>query len=309
MTAPHCYAVRRLAPFRGTLQVVQVTDARAYSADGRAWKVELLSREPVRLPPWGDVGPASAERRYFSYGIWSAAGGLERVPLNAILGDQSDHPALPVLLDALAAAPPLPFELADRLELWLLEADTDRPLALLRSQTGGADPPPVPRMQLGWRAMARDAAAGAVTAGAADELAGPAVAALEQQVMAAAGGMSRNAQWFRRDGAAARGLGVVGQARTLEDRVLDAADFPPLLVRERWGDHALQARMDSYVRRLAPALLTLPLPAAERARLERLASRHPRRLYGYHRLLPAVADRELVNAALVAARLEMAAGD
>lgn len=308
-----CYAVRRLAPFRGTLQVMQVADGRAYSADGISWKVELLSREPVRLSPWGDAGPAASERRYFTYGLWTTAGGLERVPLNAILGDQSDHPALPRLLAALEGLDELPFALSDRLELWLLDARDHLPLALLRSQTGNEAPPPIPRMQLNWRAMARDpggATAPAAGDSATGELAADEVPALERQLWAAAGGADRAAQWFRRgEDGAGDGLGLVGGPSQLAGRRLPAAAFPQLLVRDHWrGDPAHQARMDAYVQRLAPALLTLPLATPLRARLEPLAARHPRRLYGYRRLLPAIVDRELITAALVAARLEQAAG-
>jgi len=310
--AVHCHALRRLGPFRGTLQVVQVEDGRAFSANGESWKMELLSRKPVRRSgPWGDLGPAAAERRYFTYGMWSRRGGLERVPLNAILGDQSDHPALAPLLQALADAPPLPFELADHLELWLLDATDDLPLALLRSQVGDDAPPPVPRTQLGWRALSHDATGGAAPAAGqpGEELTGHGAPALEQQVIARAGGVARRAQWFRRRGGGGQGLGVLGEAGALEARHLPAAAFPPLLVREAWPQEAEQRRMDAYIRRLAAALLTLPLEPQLRRRLETLAARHPRRLYGYHRLLPAVMDRERVNAALVAARLELAAGD
>lgn len=310
--AVHCYALRRLGPFRGTLQVVQVEDGRAFSANGENWKVELLSRKPVRLSgPWGDLGPAAAERRYFTFGLWSRRGGLERAPLNAILGDQSDHPALAPLLEALEGTPPLPFELADGLELWLLDATDGLPLALLRSQVGDDAPPPVPRTQLAWRALSHDAggAAAAPVAGQPDEeLTGHGAPALEQQVIARAGGVARRAQWFRRTAHGGQGLGVLGEASG-EGRLLPATAFPPLLVREAWPEEAQQRRMDAYVRRLAAALLTLPLEPQLRRRLEQWAARHPRRLYGYHRLLPAVVDRERVNAALVAARLELAAGD
>lgn len=292
--------------------MVQVGDGRAFSANGESWKVELLSRKPVRLSgPWGGPGPAAAERRYFTFGLWSRPGGLERVPLNAILGDQSDHPALGPLLEALAAAPALPFELADDLELWLLDAGDALPLALLRSQAGNDAPPPVPRSQLSWRALNHDAASTAaarVAGDPGDELTGSSAPALEQQVMARAGGMARRAQWFRRTPDGGQGLRVLGETADLDARHLPTTAFPPLLVREAWPEEIQQRRMDAYVRRLAAALLTLPLERELRRRLEAWAVQHPRRLYGYHRLLPAVVDRERVNAALVAARLERAAG-
>ncbi|MDZ7751623.1 MAG: hypothetical protein U5S82_08170 [Gammaproteobacteria bacterium] len=302
------HALRRLAPFRGTLQVVQMEEGRAYSADGVNWKLELLSRRPVRLSgPWGELGPAAAERRYFAYGMWSRRDGLERAPLNAILGDQSDHPALTPLLEALAGAPALPFKLADNLELWLLDAADALPLALLRSQTGDDAPPPVPRTQLIWRALGHAAGGGLAAAptGYPGEDDAP---GLEEQVMARAGGMARRAQWFWRSADGGEGLGVLGESGGLEARHLPAAAFPPLLVRESWPQETQQRRMDAYIRRLAPALLTLPLAMDLRRHLEGLAARHPRRLHGYHRLLPTVVDRERINAALVAARLEQSAG-
>ena len=123
---PRYYALRRLSPFLGTVQVVEVADGRAISGDGRRWQIEVLSQAPVRQPLWGDIGPASSERRFFTYGLWTHDDGIERVPVNPVLGDQSRHPALVPLLHALEHMPPAPFALEDRLELWLLDKKQSR---------------------------------------------------------------------------------------------------------------------------------------------------------------------------------------
>jgi hypothetical protein len=208
VAAPAYYSVRRLSPFLGALQIVSLTEARAYSGDGTQWKVELLSREAVRLPPWGNLGPAAAERRFFTYGYWDAGAGLEPVPVNAILGDQSGHPALGPLLAALETMPAPPFAPADLTELWLLD-EAARPLALLRSQPG-EQLPPIPRMELSWRAQSPreppfprpEPRSGEQPADHED-----ACLALEGRVHARAGDRRRRAQWFRRAGdGAGRGL-------------------------------------------------------------------------------------------------------
>lgn len=138
-TAPEYFSLRRANPFLGTLQVVKVGAGRALSADGIRWQIELLARQNLSLPLWGDGLLATQEPRYFRHGSWSYQGGLTSLPVNAILGDQGDHPALRLLLDALSQPLHLPFPRVDTRELWLLDPD-GRPLALLASRRP-QDPP------------------------------------------------------------------------------------------------------------------------------------------------------------------------
>lgn len=97
------YSVRRLNPYMGVIQVIDVGFARAYSTDGEHWRIRSLSEE---------------ER--------------ERAGDDHLLTAPSEGSA--ELQQALRWRPPLPFPSGDRYELWLLHRDTGMPLALLRSE-------------------------------------------------------------------------------------------------------------------------------------------------------------------------------
>jgi hypothetical protein len=222
LPALRCFALRRLNPFLGTLQVLELPEARALSADGLLWHLELLARRHLALPLWDDSGTAGSEARFFRFGSWSARGGLTRLPVNSILGDQTGHPALTPLLRALERLPPLPFALADPLELWLLDAD-DQPLALVQSRRLQdplpADPP------LPWRALA-------ATGGRPDGIA-PAILDRAERAAAlvrGAAGTPPQTQWLLRQ---ADGAGQAQGGRH-DGRRWPAAAFPELLVREHW---------------------------------------------------------------------------
>jgi hypothetical protein len=280
--------------------VVEVTGARAISPNGERWQVELLSEAAVRQPLWADIGPASRERRFFTYGLWSRAAGLRRLPVNPMLGDQSGHPSLAPLITALQGCPPLPFPRDDLLELWLLGSDDGQPLALVMALVPSA-PPALPYPP-GWRVGRAEPAA------AASGLDPHAVAAIEAQVHRAAGSPAR-AQWFLRDEAGA-GTGLEGfpLGGGEEGQTLPREAFPELLLREAWDqprERELVARLIAWQ---APRLLTLPgLSRATRERLEPLAARQPLALYPLRRLLPEVIDRAVVEAALVRAVLQASA--
>ncbi len=295
MSAPRYYGLRRVNPFLGVLQVAEVEGARALSPNGSRWQLELLSETAVRQPLWADIGPASAERRFFTYGVWSRATGLRRLPVNPMLGDQSGHPGLAPLVAALEAAPALPFPPVDGLELWLLDG-ADAPLALVSALRGGS-PPTLPHAP-GWRAVAsRD-----LGVPAADDPPPTEARDVERRV-AAAGGSPARAQWFRRD-ASGGGLGLGGfrLGPGLEGRALPAASFPELLVQQIWQDAPAGEAVAALLAWQAPLLLTLhSLSRETRTRLEPLAARRPLALYRQRRLLPEVVDRSVVDAALVQA--------
>lgn len=94
-------------------------------------------------------------------------------------------------------------------------------------------------------------------------------------------------------------------------REVRAEDFPELLVREqwenRWNSRLEQSVISDYHRCLAPLLLLWPrLSQATRARLELEACEKPQWLARVHRLLPAMVNPALIQAGLVAAKLEQA---
>lgn len=302
MSEPRYFACRRVNPFAGSLQIVAVQGARAISPNGGRWQVELLSRVAVRQPLWADIGPASAEQRYFTYGVWAPEQGMRRLPVNPMLGDQSTHPSLAPLVAALERMPSLPFPGADRLELWLLDSQAE-PLALVATLTG--ESPPTLPMPPAWRAVPPAEAMSPALAG---EPPAPDSGPLERLVSATAGTPGR-AQWFRRspDGS---GTGLSGFRLDpgLEGRTVGAAEFPELLVRSDWpADPGATALVNALLCWQAPLLLTLEhLSRETRERLEQLAARRPGALYRQRRLLPEVANPALVQAALVEAVIRAA---
>jgi hypothetical protein len=279
------YALRRLNPYRGVVQFVDCGDADARSMDGLTW--HLRADDGM-----GWVRPV---------GVWVEGEGLK-----AGVGHR-----YPELIEALENKPALPFKLADSVELWLLDKDSGLPLALLdaslpsRQQHGLAELAWVP-FALTYRAFRSEALA---ANGVEGPKATPHRDLLERQVNVRARPYAA-AQWFQRqpDGS---GLGLTGYrlAKAWAARTLAAADFPELLVGEKWNNQLEKSVIDDYHGWLSPFLLCWPkLTDATRARLEAEAWKQPRWLEQVYRLFPKVLDAPALNAALVAARLAQAAG-
>ena len=119
--------------------------------------------------------------------------------------------------------------------------------------------------------------------------------------------------WFSFQGVAALGALFANQKLRLphewRGRVVPAADFPELLVREKWNSRLDQSVISDYHRWLAPLLLLWPRLSPEtRRRLELQACENPVWLARVEHLLPPLLEPERVRAALVAARLEAAQG-
>lgn len=275
------YSMRRLSPYQGTIQVVELPGFRAMSADGHAWelRIENPGARPQRTM-WreGDVYDVEITER------------------NA-----------PFLL-ALRDHPPLPFALADSLELWLLDAQTQLPLALLASALPHMAPPNT--VDTAWRAafsgddgfVAPSLQAAATRPPEQPYL--PHREILNRCVRKAAGTRVR-AQWFRRT-ATGDGLGLNGSGiePALHNRELDCAQFPELLVREVWDSEVETDVVRDYHGWLAPSLLTHSnLARATRARLEQAASTQAEKLYRVRHLLPEIVNQDLIDVALVEAVL------
>src|SRR5690606_12122426 len=121
-----------------------------------------------------------------SHGIWRADG-----QGNLIETDRTRP-----IVQALREHPPLPFPLADTLELWLLDARTRLPLALLA--TALPERAPAQAVALQWRAaLAGDDSFRAPSLGEHAVSHIPHAAVLDRCVQLAAGPRPQ-AQWFRR---------------------------------------------------------------------------------------------------------------
>jgi hypothetical protein len=301
-----CYAVRRLNPFLGLIEVVDTGEARALSSNGMVWQIQVLTERPEHT--WGSLNQHRATRQYFRFGAWSRPEGLMRVPVNPLLDVGAMLAATEQLLPRLEASlEHLPFPLADRFELWLLDRQ-QRPLALLGSTTEG-------RFIDEVRSDVWHATRSAGPAFESPTLLGQGLATadsdsrrrhaeiLERKVREQAASPPI-AQWFhrRQDGS---GLGLATRSPAeLADRILPTEAFPALLLRAEWGDVAATAIVRDYLDWCAPRLLTLPsLTERERDHLEHAAGKQAELVDQQHRLYPRVINRGLIDAARVEARL------
>ena len=271
--ATRCYSRRILAPFHGTLQVVSVPHGDAESTDGVHWVLYVMHEEIVAHTGLSEI----------RYGTWHRDSGLKRA---AIRGTARSHLIEEVgarLIAALEeAAGRVPFAPADHWECWLLDADQERPLALLESAVSELEPPPMecPRWVPGQ--------------GARKEFVSPhgGAESLSAIVAEAAG----RACWLYRD---AQGGGWAG-----DGCAWPVEQFPPLLLRERWSQPNQAALVRDFLAWQAPWLLQLTgLGPGLRARLEASAWRRARETDRVFRLFPRLLDVQGLTVTRVKARL------
>ena len=281
-----CYAVRRLNPFLGLLEVIETPYGRATSSNGLVWDIQLLSDSPA---DWGSLNCGERTQAWYRYGLWSEREGLVQRPLAAQSHDRqlrlnSERLTEQVRLNL----DRLPFPLADGRELWLLDAQQRKPLALLP----GAPPPrPEPRH---WSACLG-------RLGVAAQHRFPQLRELESQVKARAG-FNIKRVWVRWN--ADRTAIVESDAGLRLD-----GDLPVFGIREDWPDPEDRSRVQRYIDWTAPALLTLPyLSDAQRARLESRISGQAVSIEYHWRLYPKVLDSNKLTAARVQASLQASDG-
>ena len=279
MSAPRYYSMRRLSPYQGTVQIVELPDFRAVTSDGIAWRVQFLNQRS----------------RVSGHAVWRADGG----------GNLIETAYTRELIRALQNHPPLPFPPEDNLELWLLDAREQKPLALLGSTLGRIRPPR--SVDTRWHAtLAEDdsfvAPSLAPGGGAAVTSHIPHSQVLSRCVQKAAGPLER-AQWFRReDDGSGTGLHGSRLDDTQVGRKLGRDAFPELLLCEHWEVEQEQKLVSDYHEWQAPNLLTHDgLAYATRDRLERVACRQAEKLYRVRHFLPEIINRDLLNVAFVEA--------
>jgi hypothetical protein len=276
------YSLRRLSPYQGTVQVVECPGFRAMSADGMRWRVQFLNQRT----------------RFSSYGVWRADGH------GSLIETERTRPIIAALRDR----PPLPFRLADSLELWLLDANEQLPLALLAATLPERTPAQATVLQ--WRtALAGDDTFRAPSLGGIEGVSHmPHRNVLDRCVQRAAGSQPR-AQWFRRaDDGTGEGLERVGLDRVLVGRRLERAAFPDLLLRPDWGSDRERDLVRDYHEWHACSLLThTDLSRAARSELERAACRQAGKLFRVRYLLPEIIDNERLQVAMVEAVIRQSA--
>lgn len=282
------YAVRRVNPFRGVMQVIEAEQGRALSCNGIVWEILVSARQGSTVD---SISDGDSKKTYYRFGMWSKVHGLMKRS-NSPVADQ-DYFELMSKCESLVEYlrqhhHQLPFELEDSLELWLFDKDDQHPLALLSSLKPGADlPSPEPE---DWSACNS-------ANGSPSQRRFPQARELEAQVSKRAG-LNINKYWIKR---------LPGGDGNLEnsDRSISADRFPILLLDESWENEEEQQRVREYIKWIAPSLLTLQhLDKAIRGRLENnlhvqaISIEHHRHLY------PAILDQKLLKAARVQSRIE-----
>ena len=293
-----CYAIRQLNPFEGTLQVIEQGLARAFSANGRLWRVQVMAERPQHT--WRSED-APCHPQYFNWGFWSREQGMQRVTANPILDIGTMQQAADALVAALAPRlDDLPFPLEDRFEYWACEPD-GRPVALLAAVCNRREAQGAPATA--WRALPfgeHGFVSPALEAAGLPSADSHSPRLHADRLEAAVRRRAQARHWFARtpDG---------GGERLHDGARLPAAAFPPLTLTGHWEDPLLAGLVRDYLDWLAPLLLTLSgLPDSLRARLEAAASRRATLVAEVHRLYPEVLDPERLRQTRVEARLRRA---
>jgi hypothetical protein len=298
-----CYAVRRVNPFEGVLQIVETHDARAYSPNGTIWQIQVLTQRPDHT--WRSFSHVLPIEQFFNFGLWDAKGGLQKIPANPVMdigGMTRAAEALTSELHRLGGQ--LPFRLSDRYECWSTDYQGN-PIALLATTE---DPQRMPDIRAArWQAT-RVSEHGFVSPSLvalgipADGDLGPRQHAehLERQVRQS----GQQKAWFERSES--------GTGRRIDPpnpaAPLPASAFPPLGLKTDWKDQQTRDLATDYLAWQAPRLLMLQdIDDRQRRWLEPEACRQAVELAAAYRLIPHVIDHRRIEAARVEARLRRAA--
>ncbi len=292
------YSIRQLSPYRGTVQILSSAYARAVSADGVQWQIQVSCE--VKQQQWGIMNSPKVQRRYVLYGMWNQQRDLSCLPLDPMLDVPDDKLIETSLLIPLRdRVKAIPFPATDQYELWLLHGRTHLPIALIASATSEHTLDQIRASR--WRASSsRQQQFQPMRALCSSDP----ILKIES-LISEHGSSPLTAQWFYRE-ADRSGLGLGGTqvAETLTGRKLSAEAFPELLIAEDWPDDNDRLLAEDYHHWLSAQLLLLPhLRHATRKRLELAAQQHALTVSQLHHLYPAIADQKILNRILVEARL------
>ena len=284
--AVRSYAIRRVNPFLGVLQVIESPAGRAVSTNGVVWDIEVKAN---RGGGWGSLDGDSGQVAFYRYGLWSEADGLVRRPLAPHLDNDPLTRQCNALIECVRShMEKIPFDLADSRELWLFDSTDSRPLALLATAMPDSIlPSPEPRV---W-----SASIGAN--GIPSQRRYPRSGELEAMIRKAAG-FNIHKHWIRRQD---DGSGVI-EARNIR---LGAERFPAYLLSEDWSDEEQRRLVSGYFEWISPSLLTLQrLDRKERVCMENSLTVQAISLEHHWRLYPEVIDKAAIQAARVQCRRE-----
>lgn len=284
------YAIRRVNPFLGVLQVIENAGGRAISANGVVWDIEVRTEH---VGGWGSLNRNNRQAAYYRYGLWSLEDGLVSRPLAPHLDSDPLTRQCNALIDCICERlPQLPFKLEDSQELWLFDSDDRLPLALLASVTAESKrPSPEPKY---WSSCI-----GAI--GVPSQRRFPAASELEEQVKQRAG-FNIHKHWvIRQDD----NSGIIETSGTR----IDAEALPAFLVTEDWPEAEQSTRVRKYLEWISPSLLTLQrLSENERVQMEKSLSIQAISVEHHRHLYPEIIDEKHLTAARVQCRLLKSSG-
>ena len=290
--AVRSYAIRRVNPFRGVMQVIEAEAGRALTCNGVVW--EILVRA-TQGSTWHHSGGDNKKHTYYRFGMWSKDDGLMK-RANSPAPDQ-DYFELASKCETLIEYVrerhhQLPFKLLDNRELWLFDSGRQQPLALLSSLVPGASiPSPESRY---WSACIG-------ANGSPGQRRFPQARDMEMQVRQRAG-FNIKKYWIKR---LPGGDGVVENT----GRSISADQFPVLLLDENWVNDEEQLRAREYIKWIAPSLLTLQhLDRDTRARIENNLNVQAVSVEHHWRLYPEIIHQKLLKAARVQSKIESCSG-
>jgi len=284
----HCYAVRRVNPFLGVMQIIETTGGRAISTNGVVWDIEVRAEYNSA---WGSLNKNNHEIAFYRYGLWSKLDGLVSRPLAPQLDKDPLADQCAFLINSVKQRLELlPFPLQDSQELWLFDSTDTKLLALLASTTLNAKrPSPEPKY---WSShIGAD--------GVPSQYKFPEASELIVQIETAAG-FNIKKYWINR-------LPDGGGMNELNNEVIAKESFPPFLITEDWFDAEQSRLVSDYIEWIAPCLLTLQnLTIQQRTRLEEklyiqaISIEHHRNLY------TEVIDEKYITSAMVQCKLQKA---
>lgn len=277
------HSQRLLQPYSAQVQIAQSDNARALSMDGDMWEFQFIYANGRS----GNAGSGRQQGRFIRAAHIRHCD-LERVIDNPSAEDGEVDERILELARFLLEAPP-PFQAADRYEYWLLDPKDNSPLALIFSCVEAPEMASFPKLT-DWTALPAAVMPIEISEDERSKSYGPVNYRLERCVAERAGTKPR-ARWFTR-------------------RSNECENFPPYLVREDWKSEEHQDLCQRYLHRQAPRLLMLHgIGREDRRRMELAAKANALDVVRFYPLYPEIADKDVMDAIRIEARIRMAAGE
>ena len=268
------YSQRMLHPYYGQAQIAETDRARAVSVDGETWEIHFFHT-------FTDADQVNSRKYVRVAHVFHS--NLKNINDESIT-DHSQVDDRILELTKYLETVTLPFDAQDCFEYWLLDKQSEAPLALIFSCNDEDQIETFPKLTE-WTALPSAVMKIALSEDEEKRKDTPVNRRLEKLVAERAGDLYAKARWFNR-------------------KDTHTEHFPNLLVTEEWDDKEHYQLSQRYIERQSTRLLMLHgLSTEDRTRLEIAAKNHATEVQRFHHLYPEVIDQKLMNAILVEARL------